>query len=407
MNLANKTILNKERNMIARRLRYAGILTLLLSLFLADATRVLAQSTRSGSSTRSTSSRSGSGSSRSSTREYNSNGMIGDAMISSDPETRRIIVITDEDTNLSISQVVTNLDRPKPQVLIKVVFLEVTHNDGSDLGVEGSYTHKISNTATGTVSTLFGAAQQTSGGFYKVLGDDFQVTLHALQTAGKTEVLSRPSILARNNQLATIIVGQEIPIITATRLDINNNPINTISYQDIGIILRVTPFITSDNLVEMIVSPEISSLTDQTVPIASNVSAPVISKRSADTVVVTPDGAPVVIGGLMQNQKIESVQKVPLLGDIPWLGNAFKRKTTTNNKTELIMILIPHIVLKPSQLAAMSEHERGQNEMTPKAFSEKELDRYIDSLPVKKETVPGTDPVPDTTKKSSSKKKKT
>lgn len=392
MNLADKNILNKERNMIARHFRFAGVLTLLLFLFLADATRVQAQATRSGSSTRSgsTSSRSGS-SSRSSTREYNSNGMIGNAMISSDPETRRIIVITDEDTNLSISQVVTNLDRPKPQVLIKVVFLEVTHNGGSDIGVEGSYTHKISNSATGTVSTLFGGlAQQTSGGFYKVLSDDFAVTLRAIQTAGKTEVLSRPSILARNNQLATIIVGQEIPIITATRLDINNNPINTISYQDIGIILRVTPFITSDGLVEMIVSPEISSLTDQTVPIASNVSAPVISKRSADTVVVTPDGAPVVIGGLMQNQRLESTQKVPLLGDIPWLGMAFKRKIKTDTKTELIMILIPHIVQKPSQLAAMSDRERAQNEMTPKAFSEKELDRYIDTLPVKKETTPGT-----------------
>lgn len=378
--------------MIARHFRYSGVLALLLVLLLADVSNVFAQATRSGTSSRSTSSRSGS-SSRSTTREYNSNGMIGDAMISSDPETRRIIVITDEDTNLSIGQVVTNLDRPKPQVLIKVVFLEVTHNDGSDIGVEGSYTHKISNSTTGTVSTLFGGlAQQTSGGFYKVLSDDFAITLRAIQTAGKTEVLSRPSILARNNQLATIIVGQEIPIITATRLDINNNPINTISYQDIGIILRVTPFITSDGLVEMIVSPEISSLTDQTVPIASNVSAPVISKRSADTVVVTPDGAPVVIGGLMQNQKIDSTQKIPILGDIPVLGMAFKRKIKTDTKTELIMILIPHIVQMPSQLAAMTERERSQAIMTPKAFSEQELDRYIDTLPVKKESVPATEP---------------
>jgi general secretion pathway protein D len=400
MNPPTKTIFNKEKNMIARHLRNASVLALILGLFLADATRVSAQTTRSRSSTRSSSSRSGS-----STREYNSNGMIGDAMISSDPETRRIIVITDEETNEHISQVVTNMDRPKPQVLIKVVFLEVTHNDGSDIGVEGSYTHKISNSTTGTVSTLFGGlAQETTGGFYKVMSDDFQVTLRAIQTAGKTEVLSRPSILARNNQLATITVGQEIPIITATRLDINNNPINTISYEDIGIILRVTPFITSDGMVEMIVSPEISSLTDQKVPIASNVSAPVISKRAADTVVVTPDGLPVVIGGLMQNQKIASTKKVPLLGDIPGLGYLFRRKETSDTKTELIMILVPHIVMSPSQLASMSDHERKQNEMAPKAFSEKELDRYIDTLPVKKENVPGTGTAaPADSKKSSGK----
>jgi type II secretory pathway component GspD/PulD (secretin) len=128
-------------------------------------------------------------------------------------------------------------------------------------------------------------------GLYQVLGSDYQATLRAIAQAGKTEVLSRPSILARNNQPATITVGQSVPLITNVRYDNFGNAINSVSYEDVGIILRVTPFISSnDGLVEMIVSPEISSLTDQTVAIANGVSVPVIAKRSADTVVVTPDG---------------------------------------------------------------------------------------------------------------------
>ncbi|MEW6160008.1 MAG: hypothetical protein AB1813_21470 [Verrucomicrobiota bacterium] len=321
-------------------------------------------------------------------REYQNNTMVGDAMITSDPETRRLIIITDEETNLHISQVITNLDRPKPQVLIKVVFLEVTHRDDLDLGVEGKYTHRGSST-TNTVGSnfmnLFGVPAQSlgSGGFYKVISDDLELTIRALSVAGKTEVLSRPSILARNNQQATIIVGQELPFITNSRITDQGQTINTIQYQDIGIILRVTPFITSDGLVEMIVSPEISTLTDQTVPISDQVSAPVIAKRAADTVVVTPNGKTVVIGGLMENNKTESDRKVPLLGDIPLLGAAFKRKVKAAAKTELIIFLTPYIVPEPGALAKLTEEEAGRSELAPKAFSEKDLDKFLDGVPMK------------------------
>src|SRR5438105_10698915 len=87
----------------------------------------------------------GRGTAGSTSRTYYNNGTVGEAMISSDPETRRLIVITDEETGQYVSQVVTNLDRPKPQVLIKVVFLEVTHNDSLDIGIEGSYNRGIGN----------------------------------------------------------------------------------------------------------------------------------------------------------------------------------------------------------------------------------------------------------------------
>jgi type II secretory pathway component GspD/PulD (secretin) len=98
-------------------------------------------------------------------------------------------------------------------------------------------------------------------------------------------------------------------------------------------------------------------------------------------VVVVPDGQTVVIGGLMQNQKVNSEKKVPLLGDIPLLGMLFKHRTTDNEKKELLIFLTPHIVGRPSELAAYTDSERTRAQMSRKAFSEAELNRFLDKLP--------------------------
>ena len=356
--------------------------------------------------------------SSSSTRQYNNSTQVGSATISSDPETGRIIVITDEETSQHISQVISNLDIPKPQVLIKVVFLEVTYNNGYDIGVDmgfqdgtvgqGKYQGKVrgGNIFGGSALSTIATNVQVNGlglpisalgttppgaGLYQILGTDYQATLRAIATAGKTEVLSRPSILARNNQPATITVGQSVPLISSTRFDAVNGQINSVTYQSVGIILRVTPFISNDGLVEMVVAPEISALADQStwVPIGGNALAPVINTRSADTVVVTPNGQTVIIGGLMQNSKATSESKIPILGDIPILGNLFKRQKKDGSKTELLIFLTPHIVETPSQLVALSEKERGDAVLPKSAFTEKDMNQFLDELPKKPETKKG------------------
>ena len=337
--------------------------------------------------------------SSSSTANYPASTQMGTAMVSVDPETRRVFVVTDDETAQYVKQVVQDLDRPTPQVLIKCVFLEATYSKDSDIGVEGTYQHTIStksaNVLNGNaVASTAGAlgALGTAGPYYAFtsLDQDLQITLSALAKAGKTEILSRPSILARNNQPATISLGQQVPLITNTRFDTFGNQINSVSYQQVGISLSVTPFITSDNLVEMIVSPQTSELADrsQWVPISSGstnnaapISAPVINSREADTVCVVPDGETVVIGGLMQSQKLSSESKVPLLGDIPLLGLLFKHKVNSNGKTELMIFLTPHIVKAPTDLANVTSTERGKSQIPSKAFSEDELNRFLDNLP--------------------------
>jgi len=343
---------------------------------------------------------------------YNNNGSVGNAIIYVDPDTKNIVVIADQPTSEQISNVIANLDRPKPQVLIKVVFLEVQHNNSLDIGVEGAFGKGIGNSMTGNAANVFGLnglntivtnfspvgpalatpalSPLTAGGasgFYQILGSDFQATLRAIATAGKVEVLSRPSILARDGQPATILVGQKVPLITGvsyTAVGSSTIPINNVTYTPVGIQVNVTPYISPDGYVEMIVTPQDSEIDPtQTEPIASGVNAPVIDTRTADTVVVTPDGEPVVIGGLMVNSKTSSNSKIPLLGDIPLLGTLFSHKTASNAKNELMIFLTPHIVRLPSQLPALAASEQKQM-LAPKSYSEQELDRFLDRLPVKK-----------------------
>jgi general secretion pathway protein D len=190
-------------------------------------------------------------------------------------------------------------------------------------------------------------------------------------------------VLARNNQPATIQIGQNVPLITNVRYDTFGNAVNSVTYQPVGIILKVTPFITSDGMVQMIVQPSTSAIDPSlSIPISAGVSAPVIDVRSADTVVITPDGQTVVIGGLMRNDSGEIITKIPVLGDIPLLGNLFKHKTSQTEKTELMIFLTPHVVQSPTLLASMATHE--QNHMLiPKSYSEQELDRFLEKVPTK------------------------
>lgn len=322
----------------------------------------------------------GGGTNSNGTRSYSNSTLMGDATISSDVDTRRLIVVTDAATNENIKAIIASLDKPKPQVLINVVFMQVTHDNSFDLGAEATYKGpvSISTNPDGTATTKFGLARQvadnvTYGAFYQLVGRDITATVHALSGVTKTEILSRPSILTRSNQQATILVGQSVPIVTGTQVAQTTGAItNTYTYQDVGIILKVTPFITSDGMVEMIVSPEISSISAQTVA-----GQTVIDKRNADTVVVTRSDQTIVIGGLISSQKNDTESKVPILGDIPIVGYAFKRRNNDVVKSELLIFLTPHVVATPGELATLSGNERAQLDMAPQTFDKADISKFL------------------------------
>ena len=365
--------------------------------------------------------------------EYNNNGTVGSATITVNPDTHDIVVIADEQTSQQISNVIASLDAPEPQVLIKVVFVEVDDNKASAIGVQGNYTGLNNNfsqitgyvtnytvAGAGTASAAivpssitpvsqsvnagnnFGLPQTLSGatgsgGIYQFLGNDFTATIQALATAGKAQVLSRPSILARDGQQAEIVVGQSIYLPSGVSFSSVGNSATTVptingTYQNVGIQLDVTPFIGDNSLVQMILQPQITSI-DNSTPgqvieggsvFSSAVYAPNINKRSANTVVVTPDGQPVVIGGLIGSDKSSNDSKVPLLGDIPLLGQLFRFSAKSSTKSELLIFLTPHIVRAPDDLIALASHETRQSQLITNSVSEQELDHYLDGLPVKK-----------------------
>jgi general secretion pathway protein D len=352
--------------------------------------------------------------------QYNNNGTVGNASIYVDPDTHNIVVTSDAITAEQISNVIASLDVPKPQVLIKVVFVEVDLNNDSDIGVEGGMVNNsggLSQSAgnvlglsgLNSVVTNFNALGQpmssalspgsslaSSGGFYQIVGSDFQATVRAVASSGNAKILARPSILARDGQLAQIVIGQNIYLpsgVTFTSSGTVSYPTINGSYQPVGIILNVTPYIGDNSLVEMILQPETSSV-DTSSPgqviatgglVGTPIFAPNLDVRSADTVVVTPDAQPVVIGGLISDDKSTSVTKVPFLGDIPLLGNLFKSTNKTDSKTDLLIFLTPHIVQTPTDLTPMSTRETSKMTSITNGVTEQEMDQYLDRLPVKKQ----------------------
>ena len=316
-------------------------------------------------------------------------GLKGDALVQYDAETNSLVIVTDEETNEEIGKVVEALDKPVPQVLIKVLFLEVTHTNDLNLGVEfknqKEHAHmepwKGTHVNTSTLETVFGLADQSTGAFYRIIDQDLEATIHALAEVTKLEVLSRPSILTRNNQQAVITVGKRVPFIQNSRITYDGQTINTVTYDDIGIILQVTPHITDDRVVSMDVTPEISTLTGETVPISSTVNAPVFATRSAQTGVVVPDGKTVVIGGLMEDSKTKDKKKVPILGNIPVLGALFSRKSDEKSKTELLIFLTPHVIENSGELESVSRAERASAPLSHEAFPEDKVNHYVGQNP--------------------------
>jgi general secretion pathway protein D len=302
--------------------------------------------------------------------------LIGQVFVVADQDTNSLLVATATKYEVRVKGIIDQLDRRVPQVLIKVLIAEVTHDNNLDFGTDFSILDTNRNPAgkgqifTSTLGAAAAAASSTTpGGFVATLLEgNLSATLQALAQENKLDVLSRPYILTSDNQEADITVGSEVPFITSTDTDVNGGIHNNAQYQDIGIILTVTPHINPEGLVTMLVSPQVSSLTAQTVTIQQGVSLPVFDVRSADSYLTVRDGQTVVIGGMMQDQKTESVSKIPILGDIPLIGKLlFSYNTTDKNKTELLIFLTPHVAQDPAALKPMANDEMHGLRLTPNA----------------------------------------
>lgn len=284
-----------------------------------------------------------------------------------------------------IAKLIAEMDIEPKQVLIRAILLEVNEGKAYDLGLDFGTTN-TTPTAGPILNKDFklGAASRfnevtkpsafqtdnidldpyVSGlkmDFMKVGGTKFDVVLHALQADADTNTLSTPTVLTMDGREATILVGQQYPIIETSSSTYTDNAVGgSLSfYQNIGIQLRVVPQICGDNddKVNLIVHPTVSDYT-KTVDINGNpvtgvdtlpviASYPIINTREAETQMMVDDGETVVLGGLLKDVKKDLGTGVPFLSDIPLLGKIFDRKTDGKQKTDLLIFLTVKIV-RPS-----------------------------------------------------------
>jgi len=176
---------------------------------------------------------------------------------------------------------------------------------------------------------------------------DLILVLSAAESRGEARVISAPSLLATDNLPATISVGTEIPILTSQVFGLGAqtaaNPVftNTIQNRDTGVLLTITPRVNSSGLVTLQISQEVSA------PLAapaSGIQSPSISKRSVSTQAVVQDGETIALGGIIQESRTLSRNRIPLLGDIPYLGALFGNTSLSTQRTELILLLTPTVI---------------------------------------------------------------
>ena len=330
--------------------------------------------------------------------------LSGQVRVVADAVSNSVMVLSPERNFERLRRLLEQLDQPVKQVLVRVLVAEVTLEKGIDLGVEmtggarSTGTGLANNTASNVFSdfNLFDSALGVNG--FLIENTDFRAAIRALATNTNFDVLSRPYILTTDNREATINISKEVPIINGSRTDQNNNITTTFDRRDVGIILTVTPQINSEGLVVLDVSQELSALSDQGIPVAADVESPIINKRTMTTRVLVEHGQTAVIGGLVSDQISETVRKVPLLGDIPFLGALFRRTESTKSQTELLVFLTPQVVRNPQELADLSRQLRGEMQRLDAAVEKGLLLQHLNQLEKTRAIPVGTPVVPPATR---------
>jgi general secretion pathway protein D len=308
-------------------------------------------------------------------------GIEGQADIQADPTTNSLVIRTSPRNYQSIQGLLQDLDRMRPQVLIKVLIADVTLDERTQFGVEGFWENAMrvrgGDRAVNRLATDF--ALPTSGFSYLLQGDEFQASLNLFAQEGKLKILATPRILVLDNQTANINVGKEVPRITNTQVNQLGNTVNIVQYENIGIILQVTPHINPDGLVTMVVSPEISDIASEAeaVEITEGVRSPSFNVNRATTSVAVRNGTTIVIGGLIRDSTDETVSKIPLLGDIPLIGHLFSSTSLRKVKRELMIFLTPYVAFTANELEEITQLEKSKLRIMDLRDIEAESDAWL------------------------------
>jgi general secretion pathway protein D len=331
--------------------------------------------------------------------------------IAPDKSLNAIVVRADPSTMVELGAIIDSLDIRRTQVLIEAAIVEVSLSDSLSLGVDFAVVDQEGDSAPLAVSPLNQALQSLLGaavtdgaettGDLDLLGAagsltspslavarlsdgiSFAAILQALGTNSESNLLSTPSILTLDNEEASIVVGQEVPFRSGsftTGSDGANNPFTTIKRENVGITLRVVPHIHDGDAVRLEVGQEVSSVVNSNVS-TTGFSDIVTNKRTIDTTILADDRQTIVLGGLIQDDIIETGSKIPLLGDIPLAGRLFRSDSTERVKRNLLVFLRPTILRDRESVAETTRDKyEGVWEVNPEKASEDQQAPDIESL---------------------------
>jgi general secretion pathway protein D len=308
-------------------------------------------------------------------------------LVQADEQTNSLIIMAKADRYSDLKSVIDRLDVRRAQVLVEAIIAELRQDKEADFGIQWLAINNAliptdadtsRDEALGSIAASFaGIGPGTAVGLISENNYSFLALGKALDNDTDANVISTPSLLTLDNEEAEINVGQEVPFETGSYTGVGgsnlpSNPFTTIERKNVGLTLRITPQISEGNAVKLNIEQEISRVDPQA---ASNIGAVdvVTNVRSIKTNVIVDDGSILVLGGLIDDWVNETEQRVPFLGDIPLLGEAFKSRTTSNNKRNLMLFIRPTI-MRNTQMNLAASSKRYND------LRSGQLDRYKDGV---------------------------
>lgn len=281
-----------------------------------------------------------------------------------DAERNALVISAPSRRFQQIVDLIRQLDAAPVQVLVEATILEVTLNDSLRFGVQFAFESGslfgTDRTVGGTLTNTAGAIAPTLPGFAFSIGTAVapNVIIDALDEVTDLRVVSSPKLLVRDNQSATLQIGDQVPIATRSSQSVVNPDapiVQDVEYRDTGVTLTVTPRVNAGGFVSMDVAQEVSAVAETT---TSGIDSPTISRRSITTNVTVRSGQTVVLGGLIQDRSVVGRSGIPVAVDLPVVGPLFGRRNQSEGRSELLALLRPHILSAPGQAADLTERLR-------------------------------------------------
>lgn len=274
-----------------------------------------------------------------------------------DKSTNTLIYQASADERQQIDNLLRMLDRPAKAALIEVTVAEMSTDDSAQLGAEWQFNQTFNDGSVGKGSTI---GMVGTGGFtYQILASaagSVKLKINALASDNRATILSSPRIMARNGEMATIQVGQEVPIITTVQSTatsaVSNSLLTSVQYRSTGVILKVKPVIHSSDQIDLDVSQEVSEAQATTTGVTNS---PTIATRKIDTKLTLRNGSTVMLGGLISSTGSDGNSGIPWLKDIPGLGVLFGNRARSGGKREMVVLITPYIVNDSYEAESLTE----------------------------------------------------